>query len=145
MCILDFSQRKDSCLTLSAMLCASKAMLLKTRLFRSFQITKSKAEAIQIILRNESEEHGNPARCPNWRKWSWATLGSDAREAQPLKNQEPHTVKCVTAKHCHHFEVLVVEPSCLLLEVDFEVASKQTMRPLTVLAHATHRQTIPFL
>jgi len=74
MCILDFSERKDSWLTLSVMLCASKAMLLKTRLFCSFQITQT--EASQIILRNEWEERGNPARCPNWRRWSWAALGA---------------------------------------------------------------------
>jgi len=42
-------------------------------------------------------------------------------------------------------EVLVVAPGCLLLEVDCEVASMRTMKPLTVFAYATHHQTIHFL
>jgi len=51
-------------------------------------------------------------------------------------------------KYCHHFEVIVVAPSCLLLEVNCEIASKRTIRLSTVLDYATHRQTMrppPFL
>lgn len=68
-----FNDKKEFNFTLLRMVKGLEAVLLKIRLFLSFQMTQTHGS--QITLKNEWHDCGIAAICLNWIKWSQSTHG----------------------------------------------------------------------